>query len=535
LGLGKNRALNQDFDFFMTTAWPPLSSVIIIPLIASLIALCPWFAQTRDTGGRLCRVWALLSSAATLVVLLAIGSAALSFKGLGVRGAILRVEEVHRWIPSLGITWHLTLDGLSFVFSLLTCIVSLVVIAWSSKPVAAGPYWYALLLLAQSAVLGAFLATDLVLFYLFYELMLLPVLLATVLWGSSNRVQAAFKFLLFTVFGSVFMFLSILYLGWHGLSTMAHHVMAGGDGAVFAFEVQTLSSMPRLALNEQLILALGFLIAFAVKIPVAPLHGWMADTYREAPYGIAAFTAALLGKVGLYGVIRFVIPLFPDAFVIYAPYMAALGAISVVFGGLIALTQRDVRSLLAYSSLSHLGFCVLGVAALNQIAVSGAVFQALSHGLVTVGLFLVFGFIIERNGGASDFGSLGGLADRLPVAAFILMLFSLAAVALPLTSSFVGEFLILLGAWRSYPEWVFVAVIGVVIGAIYTLTAYMRTMFGECRTPDVDSGSRRGDIRISDLVVLGGVVCLVIYLGVAPAKTLSVIEGALSVQTQIVK
>lgn len=519
----------------MTTAWPPLSAVILIPFIASVIALCPWFARTRDTGGRLCRLWAIISSLATLVVLLAIGSAALSSYGTGVGRALLRVEEAHSWIPSLGITWHLTLDGLSFVFSLLTCIVSLVVIAWSSKPAAAGPSWYALLLLAQSAVLGAFLATDLVLFYLFYELMLLPVLLATVLWGAANRLQAAFKFLLFTVFGSVFMFLSILYLGWHGLSTMAHHVGAGGGGAVFAFEVQTLSSMPRLSINEQLILALGFLIAFAVKIPVAPLHGWMADTYREAPYGIAAFTAALLGKVGLYGIIRFIIPLFPDAFATYAPYLAALGAISVVYGGLIALAQRDVRSLLAYSSLSHLGFCVLGVAALNQMAVSGAVFQALSHGLVTVGLFLVFGFIIDRTGGASDFGSLGGLADRLPVAAVVLMLFSLAAVALPLTSSFVGEFLILLGAWRSYPQWVFVAVFGVVIGAIYTLTAYMRTMFGECRNPEVAGGGNPRDIRLSDLVVIGCVVCLVVYLGVAPARVLSVIEGSLSAQMWIVK
>jgi NADH-quinone oxidoreductase subunit M len=178
---------------------------------------------------------------------------------------------------------------------------------------------------------------------------------------------------------------------------------------------------------------------------------------------------------------------------------------------------------------------VLGVAALNQIAVSGAIFQALSHGLVTVGLFLIFGFIIDKSGGASDFGSLGGLADKFPLAAAILMLFSLGALALPLTSSFVGEFLIFIGAWRVYPQWVLFALVGVVIGAIYTLTAYMRTMFGESRMHEVDGASRRGDIKISDLIVIGGVASLIIYLGVAPAMVLSFIEGSISVQTLIVK
>jgi NADH-quinone oxidoreductase subunit M len=503
----------------MTSAWPPISSVIIVPALAALLAMGPWFTKERDTHGRLCRIWALLTSGATLVLLLAIARA-----GLSNPEGFLRIEESYPWIPSWGVSFHLTLDGLSFVFALLTAVVTLAVIGWSTKPAGAGPAWYALLLLGQSAVTGAFLATDLVLFYVLYELMLVPVLMAMVLWGGARKLHAALKFLLYTMFGSVFMFVAILYLGWQGVETMQQH----SGVTAFAFEIATLSSMPRLGVNEQILLCLCFLVAFGVKVPAVPLHGWLADTYREAPHGVAAFTAALLGKVGLYGVIRFVLPLFPDAMMVFGPYIAAIGAIGVVYGGLIALAQREIRSLLAYSSLSHLGFCILGIAAVSEMAVTGAVFQAVSHGLVTAALFLLFGAIIDREG-AGDFESLGGLAAKLPVTAFFLMIFSLAAVALPLTSSFVGEFLILMGAWESYPQWTVVAMAGVVIGAVYTLTAYMRTMFGGAADT---VPLKRADIGGGDLLVMGALAVVVLVLGVMPSRILSVVESSVSVQLQ---
>jgi len=503
----------------MTSAWPPLSSVIVIPGIAALLAMGPWFAKERDTHGRLCRMWAILASLTTLVIVLAVVGA-----GLSNPHGFLRIEESYPWIPSWGVSFHLTLDGLSAVFALLTCVVTLAVLGWSNKPSNAGPAWYSLLLLGQSAVTGAFLATDLVLFYVFYELMLIPVLVATVLWGGARRMQAALKFLLYTMVGSVFMFIAILYLGWQGASAMQQH--AGVTS--FAYEITTLTSMPPLGVTEQMLLCLCFLLAFGVKIPAVPLHGWLADTYREAPHGVAAFTAALLGKVGLYGVIRFVIPLFPDAMQSFSPYIAAVGAIGVVYGGLIALVQRDIRSLLAYSSLSHLGFCILGLAVVSEMAVTGAVFQAVSHGLVTVALFLLFGSIIEREG-AGDFESLGGLAAKIPVTAFFLMVFSIAAVALPLTSSFVGEFLILMGSWNSYPQWTLIAMLGVVIGAVYTLTAYMQTMFGAVRET---VPLRRADIGGGDMIVMGSLALIVLMLGVAPSKILSVVESSVSVQLQ---
>lgn len=507
----------------MTAGWPPLNSIIWIPAVAAALCMGPWFARRRDQSGRLCKLWALCASVLTLVVLLAVAKSALLAPG-----AALHVEEAYPWISSLGVSFSLTLDGLSFAFSLLTCVVTLAVIGFSAKPANAGAGWYASLLAGQSAVLGAFLASDLVLFYCFYELMLLPVLAAIALWGGAGRMNAALRFLLYTMVGSVLMFLAILYVGYRGFDILGAH-MGNPDVPRFAFEISSLATMPRFSLQEQIALGLCFLIAFGVKIPVVPLHGWLASTYREAPHGTAAFTAALLGKVGVYGVIRFVMPLFPDFLVLAAPTIAAVGAVGVVYGALIALVQRDIRSLLAYSSLSHLGFCVLGIAAASEMALTGAVFQAISHGVVTAALFLVFGAIIDREG-AGDFASLGGLARKIPATAFFLMVFSVAAVALPLTSSFVGEFLVIIGSWSAFPTWTFVSMAGVVLGAVYTLTAYMNTMFGPARET---VPLRRADIRGGDALVLVSLVAAVVALGVAPGKLLSLVGSSLETQLKV--
>lgn len=501
----------------MTAGWPPLSSLLLVPIGAAIVCLGPWFGKERDTNARMCKLWSIVASVATLVILLAIAKA-----GVVSPGNFLHVEESRTWIPSLGISFHLKLDGLSFAFSLLTCVIALAVIVWSGRPASAGAGWYASLLLAQGAVLGAFLATDLVLFYIFYELMLLPVLAAIALWGGPRRLNASLKFLLYTMVGSVLMFLAILYLGWRGTGILSSHSGMAG----FAFEISSLSTLPRLSLTEQVALGLCFLLAFGVKIPVVPLHGWLVDTYREAPHGTAAFTAALLGKVGIYGVIRFVWPLFPDFMEMAGPTIAAIGALGIVYGALIALAQREIRALLAYSSLSHLGFCVLGLASASPMALTGTVFQALSHGVVTAALFLVFGTIIDREG-ASEFDRLGGLAKKIPATAFFLMVFSVAAVALPLTSSFVGEFLIIMGSWASFPEWTLVALVGVVLGAVYTLTAYLKTMFGGARDA---VPLRRADITGMDGIVLSAMAAIVVALGVFPGRVLSMVESVVSVQ-----
>lgn len=500
----------------MNAPWPPLSALIIVPALGALGCLAPWFSAKLDKDARVCRLWAIATAALTLVILAAFAGAAASTPGY-----VIGIEEGHRWIPSLGISFHLKLDGLSFAFALLTAAVTLAVVAWPSKPSNAGSGWYSLLLAGEATVMGAFLATDLVLFYIFFEAMLLPVIGALALWGGAARLNASLKFLIYTMAGSALMFLSILYLGWHAQS-MGHTL--GGN---FLFEITTLASLKMLSSTEQLFLGLAFLLAFAIKIPMVPFHGWLPDTYREAPHGLAAFTAALLGKVGIYAIIRFMWPLFPSFMEEAGPYLAGAGALAVVYGALVAMTQKDLRSLLAYSSISHLGFCVLGVAGVSTMAMTGAVFQAVSHGLITAALFLTVGVIIDRQG-ARDFDRLGGLARAVPVSAFFLMVFSVAAVALPLTSSFVGEFLILVGSWKLFPAWTTVALLGVVLGAVYTLTAYLKTMFGPLHATDAGSG---GDVRGASVVVLAVLAGAIVALGVVPGGLLEVISPAVQVSS----
>jgi NADH-quinone oxidoreductase subunit M len=504
----------------------PLSSVILAPLVGAVLcaltALLPIQAAYRE------RIASLVAVAAGVLVIALL--LALCTNTTGDPLAVISVRETRLWIPSFGVTYSLALDGISAAFTLLTAVVSLVVLLWSARPANAGWAWFSLLLLGEASVLGAFLASDLVLFYVFYELMLLPVIAAIALWGGPRRLNASLKFLLYTMFGSVLMFLAILYLGVEGREFL------DDSGNTFAFEISTLAQLKIFSREDELLLGLAFLIAFALKIPMVPLHAWAPDTYREAPHGIAAFTAALLGKVGLYGIIRFVWPLFPGFMLEAGPYLAGLGALGVLYGALVAMAQKDMRSLLAYSSISHLGFCVLGLASASVVAWSGSIFLAVSHGLVTAGLFLVFGKVIDREG-VREFDRLGGLAQQIPGVAFFLMLFTVASIALPLTSSFVGEFLVIIGSWGVFPEFTALAALGVVFGAVYMLTAYLRTMFGgagSCVTGPALSGESDslkvtrsgGDLRFSEAAVLSVLSALVVVLGLFPGQLLTMVSTA---------
>lgn len=490
-----------------------LSSLLIVPALGAVFCLGPWFTETRDPSGRLCKGWAVFISIVTCLVLLATSGAAVSGAD-----SFLYVEEYRAWVPSLGLSFHLTLDGLSLGFCLLTCLISLAVICWSYAPPQQRAVWYAMLLFAQSAVLGAFLATDLVLFYVFYELMLLPVLAGIAIWGGPERKQAVFRFLMYTVSGSVLMLVAIVYLGWQSAQILQPH-----SGILdFAFTISTLTSLPALSNQEQLFLCMAFLFAFGIKIPIVPFHGWLVETYRQAPPGLVAFIAALLGKVGVYGIVRFVIPLFPAAMATLEPTIIVLGAIAIVGGALMAWVQRDLRSMLAYSSLSHLGFCVLGIGVATTMSISGAVFQAISHGFVTGGLFLIYGRLSQLVG-SDKLDDFGGLAEHYPRMAFFTMAFTVSAVALPLTSGFVGEFLVMLAAWERYPAWMIVSSLGIVIGAVYMLRAYRVLMFGEGPRLALTEGK---DLRGFDGVVLSLLTVAVFLLGIAPRTLLQSIQSS---------
>jgi NADH-quinone oxidoreductase subunit M len=496
----------------------PLSLILIIPVIGAIVCLGPWFTKERDVSGRLCKGWAVFVACLVTALLGAI----VSSSATGTEDSFLYLEEYHPWMPSLGASFHFTLDGLSVGFCAMTCLISLAVICWSSAPTENKAVWYAMLLFATSAVLGSFLATDLVAFYVFYELMLLPVLAGIAIWGGDDRKRAVFKFLMYTLSGSVLMLVAIVYLGWQSSQILQPH-----SGVTdFAFTISTLTSLPTLTTNVQVVLCAAFLVALGLKIPIVPLHGWLVDTYRQAPVGLVAFIAALLGKVGVYGIIRFVLPLFPDAMSIFGPFIVALGAVGVAGGALMAWVQRDVRSMLAYSSLSHLGFCVIGIGVATTVSISGAVFQAISHGFVTGGLFLAFGRLAQAID-SDNLDDFGGLADRFPVMAFFTMILTVAAVALPLTSGFVGEFLVLMSAWQRYPGWAVLSGVGIVIGAVYMLRAYRSILFGE--GPRLMLRSNSADVRGLDLTVLASFAVMVFAMGIAPSRLLSAIESSVVV------
>jgi NADH-quinone oxidoreductase subunit M len=494
----------------------PLSSILMVPALGALVCLGPWFTNERDPSGRLCKGWAIFVCAVVSMLVFAVATTA----GAGSE-SFMHLEEYHSWIPSLGISLHLTFDGLSAGFCILTALMSMAVVTWSYAPEDNRAGWYAMLLSATAAVLGSFLSTDLVAFYVFYELMLLPVLAGIAVWGGDERKRAVFRFLMYTVSGSVLMLVAIVYLGWHSSQVLQPH-----SGVTdFAFTSSTLASLPPLPENVQLILCAAFLFAFGIKVPVVPLHGWLVDTYRQAPSGLVAFIAALLGKVGVYGIVRFVLPIFPDAMSTLGPAIVALGAIGIASGALMAWAQRDIRSMLAYSSLSHLGFCIVGIGVASTMSISGAVFQAISHGFVTGGLFLVFGMVAQTLG-SDRLDDFGGLASRFPRIAFYSMVFTIGAVALPLTSGFVGEFLVLISAWERYPAWTLVSGFGIVIGAVYMLRAYRYVMLGD--GPRLDVREAR-DARGLDIVVLSSFAVAVFLLGVAPGKVLEAVEGAISI------
>jgi NADH-quinone oxidoreductase subunit M len=499
--------------------WPLLSLLLIFPAVGALLCATPLFSQRFDAKGSVVRFWSIGISGLIIfhLVILSnfvgegfVGNAA-SVVG-GSDALVFQVQEKYPWIPSIGAAFSLTLDGLSYVFCALTALVTFAVLLWSQPKGISPRAWCATVLAGQCAVMGAFLASDLVLFYVFYEIMLLPVVAGIALWGGVGRIAASYKFALYTLVGSVLMFLSILYIGWSARTQ-----------GVISFELSKLLGAGLFSPKEQILLGAAFFLAFAVKAPVVPFHSWLPDTYREAPHGIAAFVAALLGKVGLYGLIRFAIPLFPSFFDTYGEGIAMLGAVGVVYGALAAMHQLDIRLLLAYSSISHLGFCILGIAARTPTALSGAVFQAISHGVVTAGLFLLFGHLIDLRK-SQNFVDFGGLAGRIPRNAFFLMVFSLAAVALPLTSSFVGEFMILIGSYTVYPVWTLLAMAGVVLGAVYTFTAYLRVMFGVDRCTDVQRGS---DLAIAPTVVAAALALVILFLGVYPKPVLSIIESGI--------
>ena len=420
-----------------------------------------------------------------------------------------QLEERAAWIPVLGVTYHVGIDGVSLFLVLLTTFLTPLVIlaAWGEVRERTKEY-FVLFLLLETGMLGALVALDLLLFYVFWEVMLVPMYLLIGVWGGQRRIYAATKFVLYTMVGSLPMLVAILYCAW---KTKA----AGGMSFDYT-RFLAIGLTPR----EQLWCFAAFTLAFAIKVPLFPLHTWLPDAHVEAPTGGSVILAGVLLKMGTYGLLRFAMPLFPAAVAQAQWLLVALAVIGIVYGALVAVVQPDIKRLVAYSSVSHLGFCVLGLFGLTTTAVSGSVYQMLSHGLSTGGLFLLVGMLYERRHTRqiTAFGGLWKIVPRYSVALLIIML---ASAGLPGLNGFVGEFLILLGTFPSQPWWTAVATSGVVLGALYLLWMYQRVIFG----PVVHEENRAlADLSGRELAVICPVLVMCFVMGLYPAPFLSRIE-----------
>jgi NADH-quinone oxidoreductase subunit M len=480
--------------------WPILTLVVFTPLLGVLaLLLLPGDAH------RAIRWVALLAALASLFF-------SLVLLGYDTGGAEFQFREEVEWIPAFGMGYRLGVDGLSVVLVLLTTVLSVVAILYSWDPIRTRvKEYYAVMLLLMVGMLGVFVSLDLFLFYVFWEISLIPMYLVIGIWGGPRRIYATVKFVIYTLVGSLLMLVAILAVA----------ITHGAETGTFTFAYEQLRGFPY-ADGLQALAFVAFFLAFAIKVPMWPLHTWLPDAHVEAPTAGSIILAAVLLKLGGYGFLRFSLPLLPDAAMEFAPIVIALSIVAILYGALVSMVQPDLKKLIAYSSVSHMGFVTLGTFVFNEQGLSGAVFQMVSHGVTTGALFLLVGVIYERTHDRM-IAHMGGLNARLPRYAALFGLFTFASIGLPGLSGFVGEFLVVLGAFR-YSGWVAAAAMFVVIlSAAYMLWMFQRVFF----TVPSD-WMRRWWPRLTDLtrtewLSLAPLVLLAVGLGVFPGPVLDAI------------
>ena len=442
----------------------------------------------------------------------------------------LQFETRLPWIADWGVSYQIGLDGYNILLVMLTAFLGPLVVAGAFSAITKDvKLFYAMVFLIQFAMMGTFLAQDLFLFYVFWETMLIPMFLLIGIWGGNRRIYATIKFFLYTAFGSILMLAAVIYLVYSLQTT------SGIISFAFADLVKA-----RLPLNVQGWLLAAFALSFAIKVPMVPLHTWLPDAHVEAPTAGSVILAGVLLKMGTYGFMKLGFPLFPDATLLFTPWLMALAVISIVYGACLALVQDDIKKIIAYSSISHLGYVMLGLLSLELTGIQGAVIQMVSHGLVAAGLFLMVGMIYERCH-TRELAAYGGLAKLLPVYSVFFMILTLASVGLPTTSGFTGEFLVLLGAFKA--AWplhqagqslplvlAVVAVSGVVLGALYMLRFALGFLYGEAKAPH----QPLLDLDAREKTILGLIVVAVFALGLFPDEPMRKTEMAAKAYKQLV-
>jgi len=473
-------------------AFPILSSLIALPVAGALILL---LIGDDERGSRLIRQVALVVS------VLVFAQALLLWWRFDPGSAEFQFAERYAWIAVFNINYAVGVDGISLLLVVLAAFLTPLALlsAWDSVPTKVRAFSASVLLL-EAAMIGVFVSTDLFLFYVFWDAMLIPMYFLIGVWGYERRVYAAVKFILYTVAGSVLMLLAILGLG-------ALHASATGTYSFDLASIQALQIPARL----QFWFFLAFAIAFAIKVPVVPFHTWLPDAHVEAPTAGSVILAGVLLKMGAYGLVRFAFPLFPAAASFFAPYLALLAVAGIIYGALVAMVQPDMKKLVAYSSVSHLGFVVLGIAAMNTQGVQGATYQMLSHGVSTGGLFLIVGMLADRRHTRliADYGGLKSVTPRL-VAAFLVV--TLSSIGLPGLNGFVGEFLILLGAFKWEPRLAALAAAGVVLSAVYMLWMFQRVNYG----PVAEPNAGLSDLTRREWAQVVPIIAAALLMGILP-------------------
>jgi NADH-quinone oxidoreductase subunit M len=485
----------------MEALFPLLSAIIFLPSLGAVLAFL-------ITSEELVKRMALLTSALTFLLSL------IPFFLFDPSTANMQFFERYDWIPALGISYEVGVDGISLLLMLLTTfLMPLTLLAsWDSIHARTREFVICMLFL-ESGMIGVFAAIDLFLFYVFWEATLIPMYFLIGIWGGPRRIYAAVKFILFTMAGSLLMLVAILALYFF-------HREATGEATFNLFRLLQLD----LPLSTQRWLFLAFFLAFAIKVPLFPFHTWLPDAHVEAPTPGSVILAAILLKMGTYGFVRFCLPLFPEASIEATRIVALLAVVGIIYGALMALVQADIKKLVAYSSVSHLGFVMLGIFAFNSQGLDGAVLQMVNHGLSTGALFLLVGMIYDRRHTRliADFG---GVAKVMPIFAAFFLVVSLSSIGLPGLNGFVGEFLALLGAFQAMPTFAVIGALGVILVAVYMLWMYQRVMFGEVTH---EENMHLRDLNLREVVVLVPIVLVIVWIGMYPQPFLKRMEASTS-------
>ncbi|WP_341757161.1 MULTISPECIES: NADH-quinone oxidoreductase subunit M [unclassified Candidatus Tisiphia] len=479
---------------------PILSISIFLPLLSALYILL-FIKQSRSVNKQIYAIYvAVLSSVLTLI------STIYLLVQFDSKSKLYQFVERYSWIQSIGLEFHIGVDGISIFFVVLTSFLTLICIIASlftiKKYIKEFLFCF---LLIESFCIGAFSSMNLLLFYLFFEVILIPMYIIIGVWGGENRVYAAIKFFLYTFFGSVFFLLSLIYI----------------YSQVHSFNMLELNELlPSLALSVQKVLWLAIFIAFAVKVPMIPFHTWLPDAHVQAPTAGSVILAGILLKLGTYGFLRVSLPMFPNISKEFAFYVLVLSIFAVIYSSLVALAQRDMKKMIAYSSIAHMGYVTGGIFSLTEMGIKGAIYQMISHGVVASALFLIVGTLYDRLH-TKEIDQYGGVANKMPILATFFMIAMLGSIGLPGTSGFIGEFLSLIGIYQANVVIAMVSAVGIILGAVYMLKLYKEVMLGQITNVRVANFK---DMYLYEIVAITPLCIVIIYLGLLPNTIMNMLD-----------